>query len=154
MYFCLMTQLNLPEFDIKLQNKDDKILVFDPIRKKYLVLTPEEWVRQHFVNFLTVHHHYPRSLIKLEGGLKYNQLQKRSDILVFDRLGQPFLLVECKAAQVKITQKVLEQAAIYNAKLKAPYMVVTNGLQHVCLQINQTNGKYVFLKELPRFEEI
>ena len=95
-----MIKLNLPDFDYKLKKAEGKVWIFDVIRKKYLVLTPEEWVRQHVVHFLITHKKYPKALIKLEGGLNYNQLQKRSDIVVFDREGKPWMIMECKAPAI------------------------------------------------------
>ncbi|PWJ45041.1 type I restriction enzyme HsdR N-terminal domain-containing protein [Sediminitomix flava] len=145
-----MKRLNLPHYDYKLQRKDDKVWILDQIRKKYLVLTPEEWVRQHFINFL-ITEGYPKSLIGVEGGLKVNQMQKRSDILVYDRKGKPFLLVECKAPEVKLSNKTFEQAAAYNSVLKAPFLIITNGLQHFVCKINFENGSYDFLDGLPQF---
>lgn len=147
-----MNDLNLPPFDANIRNKGDKYEIFDPIRKKFLILTPEEWVRQHFVNFLVHHQHYPKSLIRLEGGLKYNTLLKRSDIIVYDRCGKPFMLVECKANDVKLSQKVLEQISIYNLKIGAPYQVITNGMVHYCFKFNITTNSYIILEQLPDFD--
>ena len=145
--------LNLPPYPFKLQRQDDSILIFDELRKKHLVLTPEEWVRQHFVQFLILQKKYPRSLIKLEGGLTLNKLQKRTDILVFDREGKPQVLVECKADFIKITQDVFDQAARYNMVHRVKYMVVSNGLQHFCCELDYDNGSYCFLEELPNYSD-
>ncbi len=149
-----MQSLNLPPFDFKLGTLDGKTTIFDPIRKKYLVLTPEEWVRQHIVNFLTVELQYPRSLIKLEGQLHYNQMPRRSDVVTFNRSGNPHMLVECKAPGVKISQKVFDQAATYNAILKAKFLVVTNGLKHYCCEIDHERAAFIFLEAIPSFEDI
>lgn len=149
-----MTQLNLPAYDFKLDKTDGKTSIFDPVRKKYLFLTPEEWVRQHFVNFLTMHLNYPKSLIKLEGGLKYNKMSRRSDVVVFNRQGNPFMLIECKAPAIKITQKVFDQAAAYNATIKAKYLVVTNGLQHFCCHIDQEKASFSFISDIPPFDTV
>ncbi|CAN5513640.1 type I restriction enzyme HsdR N-terminal domain-containing protein [soil metagenome] len=146
-----MLNLNLPSYDPKVRRRNNKIEIFDPIRKKYILLTPEEWVRQHFVNYLVRHMHYPRSLIRMESGLKYNSLQKRSDILVYNRLGIPFMLVECKAAEVKLNQKVVEQIAVYNHIISAPYMVITNGITHYCYKKNQEDRSFEHLRDLPAF---
>ena len=100
-----MHQLNLPSFDYKLKKADGKVWIFDVIRKKYIVLTPEEWVRQHFIHYLLHELKYPRSLVKIEGGLSYNTLSKRSDIVVFDRDGRPWMLVECKSPEFKLSEK-------------------------------------------------
>lgn len=144
-----MKTLNLPDYACKIEVKDGKNTIFDIIRKKYVVLTPEEWVRQHFVNYLIVHMEYPKTLISIEGGLQYNKMQKRSDIVVFNRKGVPFMLVECKAPEVKISQKIFEQAAMYNKTLKAHYMVVTNGMELYCCEMDHEKVSYQFVNELP-----
>ncbi|MDQ3392669.1 MAG: type I restriction enzyme HsdR N-terminal domain-containing protein [Bacteroidota bacterium] len=147
-----MTDLNLPSFEAILRRQGDKYEIFDPVRKKYIILTPEEWVRQHFVNYLVNYMNYPKSLIKLEGGLKYNSLAKRSDIVVYDRKGIPFMLVECKSKDVKLTQKVVEQISVYNKKISAPYQVITNGLIHFCFKMDNVKNSFIFLEGLPDFE--
>lgn len=144
-----MHRLNLPSFEYRIKKEEDKHFIFDEIRKKYLVLTPEEWVRQHFVHFLIHTKGYAKGLIRLEGGLTYNKLQKRTDILVFDNQGVPGLLVECKAPEVKINQKVFEQVAVYNKQVKANIIVVTNGLEHYCCEVNHETQQYNFLKDVP-----
>lgn len=130
------------------------MLIFDEIRKKFLVLTPEEWVRQHLVQFLISEKQFPRSLIKLEGGLKLNTLQKRTDIVVFSRSGESLLIVECKAPQVKITQEVFDQIARYNLVHKAEWLIVSNGLNHYCCKINFQDNSYSFLPEIPSFNQL
>lgn len=147
-----MQLLNLPSFNIPIEEKEGKKVVFDILRKKSILLTPEEWVRQNFIHFLIHKHNYPKGLIKVESGLKYNNLNKRSDILVYDRSGNIFLLVECKAAYVPINQKVLEQAALYNFSLKARFLLVTNGMKHFCFEIDHENKSYAPVVELPCFE--
>jgi Type I restriction enzyme R protein N terminus (HSDR_N) len=147
-----MTQLNLPSYDYKTKEMDGKTYVFDIIRKKYLVLTPEEWVRQHFIHLLIKHYNFSKSLIRLEGGLNYNRLQKRSDIVVFDQEGNPFLLVECKAPEVKINQAVIEQASRYNLTLRCPFVAISNGLSTFCFEIDFENEKIKQLKDLPSIE--
>lgn len=141
--------LNLPPYPFKLRQKESVVFIFDELRRKDLVLTPEEWVRQHFVQFLVIQKKYPKTLIKLEGGLKLNKLQKRTDILVFDKSGETQILVECKATSVKITQDVFEQAARYNMVHKVKYLVVTNGLQHYFCIMDYEKNSYQFLEELP-----
>lgn len=116
-----------------------------------MALTPEEWVRQHFVQFLIKEKKYPRSLIKLEGGLKLNTLQKRSDILLFNSSGEKIMLVECKAPSVKISQETFDQVARYNIIHRVKYLVVSNGLQHFCAEIDFDQGSYNFLMELPEY---
>ncbi|MEO7694419.1 MAG: type I restriction enzyme HsdR N-terminal domain-containing protein [Chryseolinea sp.] len=146
-----MIALNLPTFEYILKKESGKMFILDILRKKYLVLTPEEWVRQHFIHFLIKVHHYPRSLIKVEGGLTFNRLQKRSDIVIFNREGQPWMVVECKAPDVKLRQDTIEQAAVYNHTLKARYIVITNGMTHYYCEVNWEEGTTLLLTELPVF---
>ena len=131
-----MTPLNLPAYEYRLKEVEGKLSIFDPLRKRFLMLTPEEWVRQHFVNYLTAHLKYPKSLIKIEGGLTYNQLAKRSDIVVHDREGKPWMLIECKSPDIKLSEQTVRQAAMYNSKLAAKYIAVTNGLAHIYCKID------------------
>lgn len=142
-------QLNLPPYPFKLSEQDGVIYVFDELRKKRLVLTPEEWVRQHFIQFLILHKKYPKTLFKLEGGLKLNSLQKRTDILIFNKEGKADILVECKATTVKIDQKVFDQAARYNMIHQVNYLLVTNGLEHYCCKMDYEQQTYSFIEELP-----
>jgi len=146
-----MMPLNLPAYDFVLKKESGKIFILDMLRKKYLVLTPEEWVRQHFINYLIHALGYPRALIKVEGGLKFNQLKKRSDIVVFDRTGIPWMLIECKAPEQRLQQITIEQAAVYNHTLKAQFIVITNGLTHICCEVNREDGTTVQLQSLPVF---
>lgn len=143
--------LNLPPYPFKLRQKEGKLYVFDALRKKHLLCTPEEWVRQHIVQFLITEKGYPKSLIQLEGGLTLNALSKRHDILVFDTAGKKILLVECKAPQIKINQMVIDQASRYNQVHKAPLIMVSNGLQHVYCAIDFERMDYRFLPDLPVF---
>ncbi len=148
------TPLNLPEYPLRIKQESNGTYIFDEVRKKFLVLTPEEWVRQHFVQFLIKEKKYPRSVIKLEGGLKLNSLQKRSDILLFNTAGEKIILVECKAPSVKISQAAFDQAARYNSIHRVKFIVVTNGLQHFCAEIDFGNGSYRFLEELPDYSPL
>ena len=141
--------LNLPPYPFKLTQQDEVIYIFDELRKKRLVLTPEEWVRQHFIQFLILQKKYPKTLIKLEGGLKLNQLQKRTDILIFNQFGKADVLVECKATSVKIDQKVFDQIARYNMIHQVNYLVVSNGLQHYYCKMDYEQQTYSFIEELP-----
>ncbi|TKB98705.1 type I restriction enzyme HsdR N-terminal domain-containing protein [Pedobacter cryophilus] len=141
--------LNLPPYPFKLTQQNEVTYIFDELRKKRLVLTPEEWVRQHFIQFLILQKKYPKTLIKLEGGLKLNQLQKRTDILIFNQLGKADVLVECKATNVKIDQKVFDQIARYNMIHQVHYLVVTNGLQHYYCKMDYEQQSYSFMEELP-----
>lgn len=144
-----MQELRLPSFECKIRDLEGKTAIFDVIRKKYLILTPEEWVRQHVVHLLVSHLGYPASLIKLEGALTYETLEKRSDILVFDREAKPYLLVECKAPDVKLTQRTLEQASRYNKVIQAPYLVITNGMKTYCFGVDFFRGSSMQLEGLP-----
>jgi hypothetical protein len=147
-----MQQLNLPTFEYKIREINGKAAIFDILRKKYIILTPEEWVRQHFLHFLITHYKYPKSLIRIESGLKYNQMQKRSDIVVYNPNGELFLLIECKSADLQISQKNFEQVAAYNVSLKAKYIALTNGLQHFVCSVDHENKKYEFIKDLPLWD--
>jgi len=147
-----MKKLNLPEFPAKVKQVDGKVMIFDIIRKKYIQLTPEEWVRQNFIYYLVNFLDYPKSLIKVESGLRYNRLLKRSDILVFNRDVEPLLLVECKSSDLKITQDVVDQAAVYNRSLNARYLLVTNGIQHLCWQISDDGNR--LLEDIPRYDDL
>lgn len=144
-----MRELNLPPISIEIKDLKGKYQIFDIIRKKYIILTPEEWVRQNFIHYLHQHHNYPKGLIKIEGGLRYNQLLKRSDILVHDHAGKPYLLIECKSYDVKLNQKAIEQAAVYNKMLQASFMMVTNGLSHYCFAYNKEQGTYEIYDSIP-----
>jgi len=146
-----MERLNLPPFDYKIKKSDANSLIFDVIRKKYVVLTPEEWVRQHFVHYLMQQLCYPKSLISIERGANYNRLQKRTDLCVYNNNIQPHLLVECKAAHVPITQEVVKQVSVYNQSLKARFVVITNGLQHYCWQIDFETRSFIPLQDIPAF---
>jgi len=147
-----MEKLNLPEFPAKVKQVDGKAMIFDIIRKKYVQLTPEEWVRQNFIYYLVNFLDYPKSLIKVESGLKYNRLLKRSDILIFNRDVEPLVLVECKSSELKITQDVVDQAAVYNKSLNARYLLVTNGMQHLCWKISDDGNQ--LLEEIPRYDDL
>ncbi len=132
--------LNLPHFEPKLRRSEDKLWILDLVRKKHLVLTPEEWVRQHWINFLISHQNFPKGLIALERELKYNQLKKRTDLVVWDNFGKPYLLVECKAPNIVLSQKTMEQACLYHQEIKSPYLIISNGNQHIFMAYNsQTN---------------
>jgi hypothetical protein len=148
----MMTLLNLPVYQFKTKQEGERTYIFDTIRKKYLVLTPEEWVRQNFIQYLINEKQFPKSLIVIETGLKYNQLQKRLDVLVYDKQGAPHLIIECKAPEVKITQDVFDQVARYNFIFKAKYLVVTNGLQHFCCEMNYTDNSFQYIEQIPVFE--
>ena len=142
--------LNFNTYLLKLFKKEGQLFVKDEIRKKNLVLTPEEWVRQHCVHFLNQELNYPLSSIGLEGKLVINEQMKRFDILVYNN-GEPLILVECKAASIKIDQKVFDQISRYNLKLNVPFIWVTNGLNHFFATIDYKAQQYNFIKELPQY---
>jgi hypothetical protein len=147
-----MQALNLPQYTFKLKEQGSSTQIFDAIRKKYVALTPEEWVRQNFLQYLIQDRNFPASLIAVEAGLKYNQLQKRTDVLVYNKLGTPYLMVECKAPEVKITQDTFDQIARYNMVFKVKYLVVTNGLNHFCCKMEYATNTYQYLELIPFFE--
>lgn len=147
-----MHALNLPAYPFKIREEGKHIQIFDPFRKKYLVLSPEEWVRQHFLQYLVNEKNYPASLIRIETGLKYNQLIKRADILIHNVQGNPYLLVECKSPTTRISQDAFDQVARYNMIFKVKYLVVTNGMNHFCCEMNYDANTYHYLKEIPVFE--
>lgn len=142
-----MEKLKLPPIDAKVKSEDGQTFIYDSIRKKYLVLTPEEWVRQHFIKLLVNHLNYPSGLFQLERQHEYFKSKKRSDILVMDQTGQPFLLIECKAYDVKINQSALNQIATYNKTIEAPFIGVTNGMQHFAWKLEK--DEYVQLDQFP-----
>ncbi|WP_375240978.1 type I restriction enzyme HsdR N-terminal domain-containing protein [Polaribacter sp.] len=146
-----MQKLNLPNYNFRLKSNENNMLIFDILRKKFLVLTPEEWVRQHFVLYLLEEKKYPKSLIALEKQLTINNRKKRTDILIFNTKGEPDIIVECKAPSIKITQATFDQIARYNLKLKANYLIVTNGLQHFYCKMDFENETYIFLKDIPDY---
>ena len=147
----MLPPLNLPPYPFKLKEQENKLYIFDEVRKKYLVVTPEEWVRQHFVQYLLVEKKYPKGWISIEGGLKLNELQKRSDILVYNTEGNPFLLVECKAPSIKITQNVFDQVARYNSIHRVKFLAVTNGLEHFYCEMDYVSHSYRFIPEIPAY---
>lgn len=149
-----MQKLNLPSYPIKIKEEGDKKLIFDFIRKKYLVLTPEEWVRQNFVHYLIQEKKYPSSLIAIEKGLKLNELQKRADAVVYDTNGNAVVLIEFKAPKVKITESTFEQISRYNMVFKVPYLVVSNGLNHYCCKIDFEENSFEFIKEVPAYNQL
>ena len=149
-----MQALNLPAYNCNIKHSDGNSFIFDPVRKKFVLLTPEEWVRQHFVHYLTAHLAYPKSLISIERGLHYNQLQKRTDLRVYSSEGNPLVLVECKAADVKICAETVKQASVYNQTLKAPYVMLTNGLEHYCWKVDFAASRYEALQEIPGFGDL
>ena len=146
-----LPQLNLPIAALKTKLVEGTTQVFDQVRKKYLVLTPEEWVRQHFVHYLNQEKNYPLGLMGVEKMVKYNGMQTRADIVLYAADGKPNMIVECKAPNVKITQDAFNQIAKYNFKLQVPFLVVTNGIQHFCCQMDYETNEIKFLEEIPSY---
>lgn len=147
-----MQKLNFSTYNFRFKNSENKIAIFDEIRKKFIILTPEEWVRQNVVQFLIQEKKYPKSLINVEKLIKLNDLNKRYDIIAFQPNGEILLLVECKSTDVKITQDAFDQIARYNLKLNAKYLMVTNGINHYFCQMDFENEKYNFLQNLPEYK--
>lgn len=149
-----MLELNLPTFDKKITKKDDKPFILDIIRRQHVALTPEEWVRQHFVHFLIHHKGYPQSLMANEVQLKLNGMSRRCDTVVYDRSLNPRVIVEYKAPTVTITQKVFDQICRYNMVLQVDYLIVSNGLSHYCCQLDYSTRTYRFLHDIPEYAAI
>lgn len=146
-----MQQLQFPTYSFRFKNSENKVAIFDEIRKKFIIITPEEWVRQHVVQFLLQEKKYPKSLINVEKLLKINDLNKRYDIVVYNPDGSIFILIECKAPEIKISQHTFDQIARYNMTLKSEYLMVTNGLNHYFCKMDYEKEQYVFLSELPDY---
>ena len=149
-----MYRLNLPQYEIKIKQQNGKTLILDTLRRKFVSLTPEEWVRQHFVHFLTEHKGYPASLISNETELTCVQKKLLCDSVLYDSQARPRMIMEYKAPTIAITQKVFNQISVYNMLLKVDYLVVSNGLQHYCCRMDYANNSYCFLKEIPDFSEL
>ena len=147
-----MQKLNFQLYNFRFKNSENKVSIFDEIRKKFIILTPEEWVRQHVVQFLLEEKKYSKSLINVEKVLKVNGLRKRYDVVVFNSDGSIFILIECKAPEVKIAQTTFDQIARYNMTMKSEFLMVTNGLNHYFCQMDFENEKYQFLPELPMYK--
>lgn len=146
-----MKDFILPKYNFKTRLVSGKKQIFDPVRKKYVYLTKEEWVRQNIIQFLIKEKFYPVSLIRVEFKLKFNTLSKRADIVCFDNNGSVMLLVECKSPEIQLNQNVFDQIAIYNLSFKAKFLLVTNGLNYFCCEMNYSLKKYSFLSEIPSF---
>lgn len=149
-----MWHLRLPEYNFRIINQNNKPFIFDQQRKKYVSLTPEEWVRQNFIQYLIQEKKYPASLISIEKQLIINGLKKRYDAVVFNRNANPIVIIEFKAPNIEIKQQTFDQAAVYNSKLKVGYFIISNGISHFCCRIDFENQKYHFLEEIPEFEHL
>lgn len=149
-----MQQLNFPRFEFRLRKLEIRQEIFDPVRRKFVSLTPEEWVRQHLIAYLTLEKGYPVPMISVEKQLLLNKMPKRFDLVVFNRNATPLLLAECKAPGVEITEKAFDQAARYNMLLKAEYFLITNGIEHYTCRIDYDKKQYIFIEEIPHFDEV
>lgn len=146
-----MQKLNFYSYSFRFKNSENKVSIFDEIRKKFIILTPEEWVRQHVVQFLLEEKNYPKSHINVEKVLKVNGLRKRYDVVVYRPDGSIYILIECKAPEIKIAQATFDQIARYNMTMDAQFLMVTNGLDHYFCQMDFENEKYQFLADLPNY---
>ena len=146
-----MLQLNFPHFEFKFRNIKGRQEIFDPVRHKFVKLTPEEWVRQHLIAYLTQVKGYPLSMIGVEKQLLLNNLLKRFDLVIFNRNGSPLLLVECKAPGIKLTENTFDQAARYNILLQAEYFIISNGFEHYFCRIDYERKQYLFIEDIPDF---
>ena len=147
-----MLSLNLPTFAAKVKEKDGKHVIFDPVRRKFVALTPEEWVRQHFVNYLISDKGYPKELLANEVPLKLNGTSKRCDTVAYNRFLTPLMIVEYKAPHIEITSSVFDQIVRYNMVLHVRYLAVSNGISHFCFKIDYENLTYSFLEGIPEYD--
>jgi len=148
-----MQKLNFPQYAFRFKNSENKIAAFDEIRKKFILLTPEEWVRLHTIQYLISEKNYPKSLINVEKQLKLGKRIKRYDIVVYKPSGEIHIIIECKAPSVKITQDTFDQIARYNMSLQANFLMVTNGLEHFYCLLDYELEQFTFLPELPSYTE-
>ena len=149
-----MNRLNLPSFEIKLSGTPEKPKIFDILRRKYVTLTPEEWVRQHFVHYLIEHKGYPMALLANEVELKAGDKRLRCDSILYNKVVQPRMIIEYKAPTVVLTQRVFDQISAYNLLLHVDYLVVSNGMQHYCCKMDSDHQKYLFLEDIPDYQNI
>jgi predicted type IV restriction endonuclease len=147
-------QLNLPGIEFKSRTVANQLQIFDPVRRKYVALTPEEWVRQHFVHFLVKHRNVPMSHITVEKSIRVSYLAKRADIIVYKGGMKPVLAVECKAPSVEINEEVFYQVLRYNMALRVDYLIVTNGLRHIYCKVNYEHQKAIFIEDLPFYDQL
>ncbi len=149
-----MQSLNLPAFQFKFALRKGKKIIFDPFRKRFVALSPEEWVRQHFLAWLHFYKGYPVGLISVEASLRYNNMHKRADAIVYSKTGKPLMIIECKAADVMITQEAFDQIARYNFSFGVRYLAVTNGVEHYCCTRADIESQWVFLEGVPDYENL
>lgn len=149
-----MQELNLPKYEIRIGRKDGRLTIFDFLRRRYVALTPEEWVRQHFTHFLVEHKSYPQGLLANEVELSVGEKSLRCDSVLYDRELRPRMIIEYKAPHIKLTQKVFQQIATYNLLLHVDYLVVSNGIEHHCVKMDYENEKYLFLEDIPEYKNL
>jgi type I site-specific restriction endonuclease len=149
-----MLQLNLPSYTFRIKKQNDKTVIFDSQRKRFVALTPEEWVRQSFIRFLIQEKGYPAAYIAIEKQLNYNGMKKRCDAILYNEDAQPVLIIELKSPNIAISQATFDQVAVYNAKLKVDFFMISNGIEHYCCRVNLENAKYEFFSEIPDFLSI
>lgn len=149
-----MQSLNLPTYSFKIKSEDNRKYIFDEIRRKYLLLTPEEWVRQNFIKYLVEEKKYPQQLISIEMEFKIIKLIKRCDIVVFNKTGIPNLIVECKSPSITINQDIFDQISDYNRHFNVDYLIVTNGIKHYCCRFDKRTGSFSFTEEIPEYSEL
>jgi hypothetical protein len=149
-----MEPLNLPEYHPVLSKRGEKVLIYDPLRRRAVALTPEEWVRQHFVNYLLTERAYPMELLANEVGITLNGLTKRCDTVIYDRYVHPLAIVEYKAPSVTISQRTIDQIVRYNITLRVGCLMISNGLNHYCCCLDTVSGTFVYLKEIPLYENL
>ena len=149
-----MFRLNLPQYEIKIGEKNGKRTIFDFLRRKYVTLTPEEWVRQHFTHYLTDHKGYPKGLMGNEVELRVGEKRLRCDTILYNKQGQPQMIIEYKAPTIQIQQKTFDQISVYNLLLHVDYLIVSNGLQHYCCKMDYDSQKYLFIKEIPDYQNL
>ena len=149
-----MLQLNLPEYKFRIKKLDEKMLIFDSQRKRYVSLTPEEWVRQHFIHFLINQTGYPSAYLAVEKQVNMIGMKKRCDAILYNDIALPVLIIELKAPTVPITQATFDQVAVYNAKLKVDYFMISNGIEHYCCKVDTDNARYEFFPEIPDYSTL
>ena len=149
-----MQRLNLPEYQFNIKKKENTCLIFDTLRRRWVTLTPEEWVRQNFVRFLTTERQFPAALMNNEISLTQNGIKRRCDTLVADRTGAPLAIIEYKAPTVEITQKTFDQIVRYNMVLMAKFLIVSNGMKHYCCRIDYENNSYSFINDIPNYSQL
>lgn len=149
-----MQRLNLPEYQFNIKKKENTCLIFDTLRRRWVTLTPEEWVRQNFVRFLTTERQFPAALMNNEISLTQNGIKRRCDTLVADRTGAPLAIIEYKAPTVEISQKTFDQIVRYNMVLMAKFLIVSNGMKHYCCRIDYENNSYSFISDIPNYSQL